>query len=396
MNLKTQNAKNLISKDEKLSKQAAQDILNQTDIKSFKTLCENSIFLFDYVVNKIVKNLNLATNTKNLNSTFEFAKYYDDKIGCYINNIWQKYANEDLTDAILELLQKGTDNQKIYAVKYFEKINDPLALEYLREFAFCENEHLQSVSAVTLRAFNDKFSHDKAFLMLKNDDEFIKYKAIKFLINYGISEDIKFIINELDNNIFASNIAQEILYAHDYIFLKKYLSFEQILNLYDEIVSSYPEDTPLETILDFNLYGFIYELAQNKTSYSERIIADIKNITCITSSNTTYTYDLDKEHLYEIHKLNNYLKNIETDIKLITKEFDKSQKRIQRALNCIVNIGNNSANSDIKTLYEKTFDPLILCECARAAKSLNFSLDIKIGLSKIRDTNAMELFKSYF
>ena len=119
MNLTTQNAKNLISKDNEASKKAAQDIVNNIDIKSFQTLCENSQYMFDFVIDKVVKNLILATNTNNLKATFEFSKFYDTQIGEYVNQAWQRFANEELTDKILEFFETGSEEQKIYAAKYF-------------------------------------------------------------------------------------------------------------------------------------------------------------------------------------------------------------------------------------------------------------------------------------
>ena len=98
MNLETQNAKNLISKDFKLSNQAANDIVNSADIKTFETLCKNSEYIFDFVADKAIKNLINATNKNNLSATLEFAKFYDPKFSQYIETVWQKYAYEYLTD----------------------------------------------------------------------------------------------------------------------------------------------------------------------------------------------------------------------------------------------------------------------------------------------------------
>ena len=396
MNLTTQNAKNLISKDNEASKKAAQDIVNNIDIKSFQTLCENSQYMFDFVIDKVVKNLILATNTNNLKATFEFSKFYDTQIGEYVNQAWQRFANEELTDKILEFFETGSEEQKIYAAKYFEKINDPLALEWLNKYAISENESLSSACAFTLGIFNDETSRNKALLMLNDNDEFAKFSAIKFLINYSRKEDLKFVINTMENCAFSTNIAQEILYTHDINTLKDTLNEDEFLKLTDEIISGYPEDIPLDTVLDFNITELLEILNRNKNSYATRILTDAKNIFGLIISDTIYTYDLTKEHLRAIKNLNNMLQNINIDVLTIKNELFKTPKRAQRALNTIISLNNNIFSNEIQKLYAQTNDSTLLCECARVAKALDIILDKNTGLNKISDNNAKELFKSYF
>ena len=396
MNLNTKNAKNLVSKDKTLSETAAIEILNNCDFESFKVLCENSTYLYDFIIKKIINNLLLATNNSNIKATFEFAKIYNEQIGEYINQCWLKYANEDLTDKILELFEIGTDEQKIYAAKYFEKINDPLSIEYLRKYAFSKNEELSIASAKTLGIFQDNDSRNKALIMLNSDDEFVKFDATRFLINYGNINDIPKIIQTLDISAFSSNIAQEILYKYDFNMLKNILNDDEILTIYDEIISAYPEDIGLETVQDFNLAEFAKNFANKKSSFVVRVLTDIKNIIELVSKESIYTYDLDKEHLCSIKALNVQLKDLLIDTDLIANELNKSQKRVQRAINTIINLKDKRFNEKITELYSLCENSLIICECARAAKNLNINIDKNIGLNKISDKNALELFKSYF
>ena len=88
MNFKTKNAKNLVSKDSALSKQAAFDNINTCDIETFETLCENSEHIFDCIIEKIITNLLDATNRDKIKNTYEFAKFYDSRIGGYIKSCW--------------------------------------------------------------------------------------------------------------------------------------------------------------------------------------------------------------------------------------------------------------------------------------------------------------------
>ncbi len=396
MNLDTQNAKNIISKDNELSKKAACEIINNIDIKSFETLCKNSNQFYDFITDKIIKNLLHATNKNNINSTFEFAKFYDNIIGQYINQAWLKFANDDLTDEILEIFENGTENQKIYAAKYFANVNDSLALELLRKYAFCENNDLSSACAYALRAFKDEASRKNALNLLQENDVFKKYNATKFLINFGNIDDLRLIISEFDNTAFSSNITEGILYNYDFESLKNILTESEILKLYDELISSYPEDITLETVYEFNLDEVMEKFLISKNSYTARILADAKNVFNLINSDTIYTYDLDKNSLNAIYKINSLLKNYHTNSEFIAQELDKNQKRALRALNTLIIINDKSANDKILSLYNNTNDPLLLCECARASKALELELDKNSGIEKIKDKNALELFKSYF
>lgn len=396
MNLETQNARNLISKDFKLSSQAAIDIVNSTDTKTFETLCKNSDYIFDFVADKAIKNLVNATNKRNLSATFEFAKFYDTKFSQYIEAVWQKYANEDLTDEILNIFNSGTTEQKIHAAKYFEKINDPLALEFLNKYAFDEDEILSSACACTLRAFGDETSRNKALETLKTADDFQKFSAIKFLINYGSKEDLITVVNELKNSLFGSNIAQEIMYKYDFCELENLLAPDDIIALYDEIISSYPEDLSLDTIQDFSVYEFIEKNINNMNPHIQRVLTDAKLLVELVVNENIYTYDLNKNALSELKNIENLLKNHKSESALISDELKSEKKRALRALNTFINLNSKENFKEIEELYAKSTDSEVLCECARAAKCLNCKLNSTIGLEKITERNAKELFKSYF
>ena len=397
MNLNTQNARNIISKDASLSKQAAQNIVNNCDFESFYSLCENSEQIFDFIVQKVVNNLLNATNRENLSSTFEFAKVYDLIFGEYILNSWFKYADEDLTDKILELFENGTDWQKIYCAKYFEKINDPLALEYLNKYAFCDNEELARVCAAALAAFKDNVSKNIAYEMLNSDDDFTKLKGANFLINYGCKDDISNIVKNLNSTGFAANIAQEILYKYSFDELFELLCNKDLTALYDEIICAYPEDVALETVLDFNIEKFVCGLINDKSSYCARLLADLKNTMELVNSNNIYTYDLKGEYLNAVKSLYKTLEKMQISPDVIVPELMQSEKRALRALNTLANLKCTPVVCEgIEKLYKDASNPLILCECARAASTLGILLDINSGLEKITDNNALELFKSYF
>lgn len=396
MNFKTKNAKNLVSKDSALSKQAAFDIINTCDIETFETLCENSEHIFDFIIEKIITNLLDATNRDNIKNTYEFAKFYDSRIGGYINACWLKYADEELTDDILEIFEKGTSEQKIYAANYFEKVNDPLALELLNKYAFCKNSELSCACACALSAFGDETARRTAFDKLQSGDDFSKFSALEFLINFGAHKDLKTIINEISTSPLGANIAQELLYKYGFEELYNMLNEEDLLAVYDEIISAYPEDITLETVYDFNICDFCQNIINSQNSYAQRILADLKLTMQLVNADNIYTFDIGKNALAAIKKLNSILQGKNFDTKIIANELFSTQKRAFRAINTLINTGAQKEKDKMEELYNTSKNPAILCECARASKLLGLNFDIQTGLSRITDTNALELFKSYF
>ena len=74
MNLGNKTLNDLISKDNSAAKEAAIKLLAEKDVESFKILNLKSEFLFDFIKEKILKNLIGAVNSKNCLNLFEFLK----------------------------------------------------------------------------------------------------------------------------------------------------------------------------------------------------------------------------------------------------------------------------------------------------------------------------------
>ena len=98
------NLNDLISKDDNASNTAAKRILDNCDVESFEKLCEKSEFLFDYIKEKILKNLVCAADKDNFFNTFKFIKIYNIDFEDFIIKVWLKFANDDLTDKIFTIL----------------------------------------------------------------------------------------------------------------------------------------------------------------------------------------------------------------------------------------------------------------------------------------------------
>ena len=148
--------KNLTSKDEKAALKSAQFLLNSGNIEMFNALLKKSEFLFDFVKQNVNKRLTKALTETNYKNLFKFLDNYSPDYEDFIASSFAKYANEDLTDEILELLQNGTENQKTYAAKYFSYIPDTIAADNLLEYAFSDNEPLAFNSAQALGKMENK------------------------------------------------------------------------------------------------------------------------------------------------------------------------------------------------------------------------------------------------
>ena len=109
--------KDLTAKDETKAFAAAQCIINNADTQAFSLLCDKSEFLFDFVKNNVNKRLQKAVNEGNFRNLFAFLKNYCPDFEDTIIGGIARFANEDLTDEMLELLENGSDDEKAYAAK---------------------------------------------------------------------------------------------------------------------------------------------------------------------------------------------------------------------------------------------------------------------------------------
>ena len=397
MNLTTKNAKDLISKDNTVSFGAALDILNSCDIKSYSTLCENSPYLFDFILDKSIKQLTLAVNSDNLKNTFEFAKIYDFSFANFIVDSWVKFANEDLTDELLNLFEFGSDEQKIHCAMYFEKINDPLALEFLNSFALSENEELAASCAKTLSRFGDTTLQDKIIQGISNYDDFEKLGALRFLINFSLKDNFDFILKNVLKSPFSSVLVQEILCKVNFPEISKKYSNDCALRLLDEFTSFMPEDVPSICLLDYCCFDFVKSLQNHGLdSYSTRVLLSIKRVLELVLSDNIYTFDYKKEDIGELKNFSHYLNDLSFNIDLIADELKQDNNRAIRCLDLICELKLEQFAQDVIDLAKTTRETAVLCECARVLAEFNKQdlLDNNLA-DNVSDSNAKALFLSY-
>ena len=199
--------KKLTGKNKNDYEAAAFDLVNKPNVELFKELVENDSFLFDFVKNNVAQRIENAVNETNFKNLFDFLKYYSPSYEDVIINTFVKYADEDVTDSMLEKFENGTDDEKIYAAKYFKYIHDPLALEFLKKYAYSEYEYLAHNCAETLNAYGDREVYNQAIEKLKSNDDFEQLSAVKFLVSYSDKQAVDAILVAMKNSAMAENIA---------------------------------------------------------------------------------------------------------------------------------------------------------------------------------------------
>ena len=302
--------KKLTSKNKTDYEPVAHQLINTPDINLFEELVNQDDFLFDFVKRNVSQRLQNACNASNYRNLLALMKVYSPFYEDFIASTLAKFADEDLTDELLEIFENGTEAEKTYCAKYFSHIKDPLALEFLREGAFSENENLSSNCAATLGAFEDKESFELALNKLDSDDDFEIFKGVNFLIAYGDKTAAKKIIEVLDKSSMAENIAGEIPYLID-LFSILELDTVSGLTVINYIINGLGEILPLSTTIDYNLFGVIEDLAKNsKDSAVATVLTNAREKFNTLTENDEYLYDEDKNTKNEVYENNKLLNSI--------------------------------------------------------------------------------------
>lgn len=302
--------KKLTSKNKTDYEPVAHQLINTPDISLFEELVNQDDFLFDFVKRNVSQRLQNACNASNYRNLLALMKVYSPFYEDFIASTLAKFADEDLTDELLEIFENGTEAEKTYCAKYFSHIKDPLALEFLREGAFSENENLSSNCAATLGAFEDKESFELALNKLDSDDDFEIFKGVNFLIAYGDKTAAKKIIEVLDKSSMAENIAGEIPYLID-LFSILELDTVSGLTVINYIINGLGEILPLSTTIDYNLYSVIEDLANNsQNSAIATVLTNAREKFNTLTENDEYLFDEDKNTKNEVLEINKLLNSI--------------------------------------------------------------------------------------
>lgn len=383
--------KKLTGKNKSDYEQAAAYMIDNADAGSFKELIAKDSFLFDFIKQNVSQRLFNACNETNYKNLLKFFDYYSPYYDEFIVSVLSKYADEDLTDEILEMFENGTTAQKTYCAKYFSYIQDPLALEYLRENSYSDNDSLNANCAATLGMFQDEISYNTAVEKLKSDDEFEKLSAVKFLVLYGNKNALADIFEAMKNSSMAENIAGEIPYLENlFELLNNY--YEDALLTLNYIINGLGEILSPALVLDFELKEVFESLiSPHPDSKLAAVLLNAYEKFETLTENDEYLFDEDKNTKNEIYDIKKLLSGINKKhlIPLVKEELNEESHFVYTAL---------EFTDDVLAIREllKCNNQTIILKTAETLKNLN-SLDDTaktVALLKITDENIKSIIRS--
>lgn len=302
--------KKLTGKNKNDYEAVAKLLVDTPDIELFRELVEQENFLFDFVKQNVAERIHKACNENNYRNLLQFFKYYSPSYDDALVSALAKYADEDLTDEILELFETGSQNEKCYCAKYFSYIQDLLAVDLLRENSYTENDSLNANCAATLGVLQDEVSYDEALEKLHSEDEFEKLAAVKFLVIYGNRDALPEIIETMKTSTMSENIAGYIPYliGLSELINKDYAGGMLVLN---NIINGLGEILGLYEVLNFNLY-LIFEniIYAEQNSISATVLLNAEDKFNTLTENDEYLFDEDKTTQAEIKDIKKLLRNI--------------------------------------------------------------------------------------
>lgn len=387
----TDNLKKLTGKNKNDYEAVAKHLVDDCDVELFKELVDNDDFLFDFVKNNVAQRLENAVNQNNYQNLIEFLKYYSQSYEDAIVGSLVKYADEDLTDLMLDKFENGCDNEKAYAAKYFAKIQDPLAYEFLRLNSYSDNEFLAQNCAMTLGAWHDEKSFDEAIEKLQNSDDFEKLSAVKFLTAYGDKKAVPKLFEAMKNSTMAENIAGEIPYLVPLYELIK-SDYENALLAIIYITNALGEILPLSVVFDFELFEVFEDLINNhEDSKMAIILLNAKGKFETLTENDEYLFDEDKNtknEIFDIKKLLNSAKKKDLE-KYVNDELKEDSPFVYTALDFATD------ELAIRELLKSNNQTLIL-KTAEVLKSLgNFDETARtVALLKVTDINIKAIIRA--
>ena len=398
--------KDIIGKDEAIAQAAADYMINNTDKELFKMLVAKSDFLFDFIKNNVIKRIKKAVNKDNYKNIIEFFDLYSADYDDCFAQILAENADQNLTDDIFELLEKGTTEQKTYAAKYFSYIPDTIAIELLIKYAFSDDENLSYNSAEALGKMRDDISFDIALNTLESSDDFDKLKAVKFFTAYGNNYPLKEIFKAMKTSKMPENIAGQIPYMSALSgLLKSEYKYDTLIAI-SYIIDGLGEILPLSDIFQFELYEII-ETFTKQNKVENEFSAEIANILLkslakfrLFIENQEYIFDETKEVKHEINSILNLLQgqNKEfwiTQKKFVLAELQGTKEEIQSALPVIKEFNMQEAIPQLKELLASD-DEILICEVLSTLKVLNAldGIDIKTIAERINNVNIKAIIEN--
>lgn len=367
----------------------AKHLVNDCDITLFKELVESDSFLFDFVKQNVAERIRAQINENNYKNLIEFLKFYSPSYEDVIVSALVKYADEDLTDLLLEKFENGTDDEKTYCAKFFGVVQDPLAYRFLFENAYSDNEFLAQNCASSLSLWKDEKSYNEALGKLKSDDEFEKLSAVKFLSAYGNKDALPEIFKAMRNSAMAENIAGEIPYIENlFELLDKY--YEDALLTINFIINGLGEILPLNVLFDYELFEVFENLINNRNDSKSRIVLlNAREKFDTLTENDEYLFDEDKNTKNEVQDIKKLLKSADDLEKFVNDELNENSPFVFTALDFATDL------LKIRELLKSNNQTVILKTAEVLKKFGNLDENAKtIALLKVTDLNIKTIIRA--
>lgn len=398
--------KKLTGKNPKDFEFAAAHIINNSDVEAFSALVEQSDFLFDFIKENVKKRLSAIINLTNYKNLFSFLKTYSADYEDLIISSLVKFANEELTDTMLELLENGTESEKAYCAKYFASINDTLAIELLRKYSYSEFDPLALNCAEALSAMKDESSYNLAIEKLGSEDEFEKLSAIRFLITYKNPKALAIVFEAMKKSSMPENIASEVPYLKSFIELLDTEFKNDTVLAINYILSGLGEIVQLGQLFDFQLFEVFDKFIQLQELEKDNKIALVLLHAKLKfeqlTENDEYIFDEDKNIKAEVYEIKNLLNSQNEEFwieqkELFQTELDSKSDFIFSALELTQELNLPETFDKLKNLLNNSNQTIIL-KTVEVIKTLNKLGEINKNtvLEKITDENIKAIINSLF
>lgn len=311
MNLGNKTLNDLISKDNSAAKGAAIKLLIEKDVESFKILNSKSEFLFDFIKEKILKNLIGAVNSKNCLNLFEFLKVYSPDFKGFILHPLVQFKTPEIEDKMLNFLCSGSDEEKTYATEFFTILADKTKYEKIKANLNADFEPLKiaSINYLSNLGFRLEFEESLKILEDKSKDNFEKLTQVEFLAYFGDKKAFEPIYNYFINEDNSYTIANFLLDLKPFSTLIEENREDEILNILSSIILNFPDSISFEEINYYINEGLFEFLLESENNLSALILFYLKNKTELILEDENYSIDLTKENKKEANIINSKLNN---------------------------------------------------------------------------------------
>lgn len=387
----SENLKKLTGKNPRDFESVAYSLINNSDTELFSELVSKEDFLFDFVKQNVADRLAKVCNESNYLNLLGFLKYYSPSYEEFIISALVRYADEDLTDKMLDIFENGTDDEKTYCAKFFSYIQDPLAIDLLKKYAYSENTYLSSNCASTLSQLGETSSYEQALEMLNSDDEFTRLDGVKFLVSYGKTDALDEIIDAMKKSSMAENIAGDIPYLTDVFSLYKKNKTDGLF-VANMIINGLGEILGLAQVFDFQLYEFIEMLIKEpKTSQVAAVLVNAIDKFETLTENDEYLFDETKETKQEILDIKNLLASVNHGelYNLLDEELKAESLFVYTALEF-------TENEDVVRTLLSCPNPTVVLKSLEILKQMNSLTqeDKQLAFESVDDENIKNVIKA--